>query len=550
MEKAKSSEFLTEIWREYQDGQEYLQSAGLFSRAKKCHQMVTGDQWNGLKSGSDRPPQLNILLPMMKDATALVGQNTMAIRYSSMDYTGDRRRLFGVCEALNSVATKLWEKLKLAKYQWDVLTDAYITGDSFLYFYDDGERVAMNLLDTTNVFLADEQNADIQEQPYILIVQRRYVTDVKKEARENGISDEEIEKIVPDDDMESQIGGSEVKNSKKLISVLKLWKEDGEVHFARSTKSVVYQKDTVIDNLKLYPVAKYSWKPQKGAARGMGDVFDKISNQISINKSLYRFESAVKTSSFPHKIYNEDFISETEVAKLSYPDSNIAVRTSAGQDIRSVISYLNPVAIPEQAKSYWQDLIGLTRNLAGAGDSLANINPEKASGAAINAARDAKLLSVNSQVAAFKQFIEDIALIFYDMWVAYNPNGMEIMQKGEDGEYSERIDAEDLQGLRVDVKIDVSPNNPYSKLAQEMELKDLFVAGAISFEEYVDALSNDSNVPKGKLSDILKKREQTQGAQMQNEEAARAVQEGQIAQLKLIELTNAMQGGGMENVLR
>ena len=53
----------------------------------------------------------------------------------------------------------------------------------------------------------------------------------------------------------------------------------------RSTKTVVYQPETRIEGMTLYPIAGYSWKPKKGSARGEGDVWDKIPNQISINKN-------------------------------------------------------------------------------------------------------------------------------------------------------------------------------------------------------------------------------------------------------------------------
>ena len=71
----------------------------------------------------------------------------------------------------------------------------------------------------------------------------------------------------------------------------------------------------------------------------------------------------------------------------------------------------------------------------------------------------------------------------------------------------EVIDAETLERMRVNVRIDVSKNNPYSKYAQEQALENLFVAQAITFEEYVEALDDDAAVPKAKLKDIIDKRQ-------------------------------------------
>ena len=54
---------ITDIWKDYQRGMDYLHSINLFDRVESCFDMVNGDQWKGLKYGKERPPQLNILLP-------------------------------------------------------------------------------------------------------------------------------------------------------------------------------------------------------------------------------------------------------------------------------------------------------------------------------------------------------------------------------------------------------------------------------------------------------------------------------------------------------
>lgn len=551
-EDATSGAHCDDIWNEYQKGLDYLNADGYYSRVEECFRMVEGDQWHGLKSGDERPAQLNILQPIMKNSTALVGQNTMSIRYSSMNFDGDetqRARRAKLCERLNCFAAKTWERVKLDRFQWDILQDAFVGGDSFAWFYDGGDELKMELLDCTNIMFGDENNPVIQEQPYLLIIQRRYVDQVRREARENGLTEEEIGRIVSDDDTTGELlGQREVANDRKLISVMKLWKQDGEVWFARATKSVLYQPATRIEGLTLYPIAQYSWKPKKGSARGAGDIWDKIPNQISINKNLYRFESSVKASAFPHKVYQEGALSPDDVRKLSYPDSNIAVRDMTGQGVEKVVSYLQPANISPYAKDIWQELAQLTRELSGAGDNLENINPENASGAAINAARDAKTLNVNSQVTAFRQWVEDVALIWYDMWLAYNPNGVPVVWD-EDGQVvMELLPVEELREMRLDVRVDVSPNNPYSKLAHESGLTELFTAGAITFEEYVEALDDDASIPKEKLKEIIQKRGERQkelqmmAALAQENEALKAqAQQGATAQQKLIELTQAMQ---------
>ena len=548
---------LTQAWQDYQRGMDYFHAVDLYGRAEECYRMVSGDQWAGLKSGDERPAVLNILAPIVKSMTAMVGQNTLSIHFSPLSFGPGRERFLALCDKLDRHAARVWEQIKMDARLWEVLEDACIAGDSFAYFYAEGGGVKMDLLDTVNVMLADEQNPDIESQPYLLLIQRRYVDDVKREARENGVKD--IDLILPDEETELSLGGDlEVKNGQKCISILKLWKEKGEVHFVKATKYVVYQPEQVMTGLARYPVAHYRWKPIKGQGRGAGDVWDKIPNQISINKNLYRFESSVKASAFPHKVFNRHALTDEDVKRLSYPDSNIGVDDRNFQGVSGLIGYLQPASISPHAKDIWQECITLTRDLAGAGDNLENVDPEQASGTAINAAREAKALSLNMQTAACRQFVEDMARIWYALWVAYNPDGLQVIYRDEDGaEVADVIPAEELRAMDVDVRVDVSPKNPFSKLAHEASLLQLFQAQAISFPEYVEALDEDANVPRDKLMNILEKRkaaEEAEAAQAmaqltaqverltaENAALARAAEEGRQAGRKLTELAGYMQ---------
>lgn len=533
---------VTDIWRDYQRGRDYLNSINLFDKVETCFNMVNGDQWKGLKYGKERPPQLNILLPIMKSSTALVGQNIMNIEYISMNYNENRERLLKVTDMLNSHAKKTWERLKMDKLNWEILQDAFIAGNSAYWFYDDANakegKIMVEMLDTTNIMLGDEQQPDIQKQPYILVVQRKQLEDVKNIARSFAVDEHDINSIVADSDTELQINGdNEVKNNQKITVIAKLWKKDGIVHIMRATKTVVIQPETAIDGIKRYPIAMYTWKPRKGLARGDGDIWDKIPNQISINKSLFRMEQAVKNSAYPIKAYNRDLMEDSQVAKLNQPGAAVAIKGNAGT-IGNAIGYLQPANISPYAKTYWQDLITLTRELSGSGDNLENVNPEQASGAAIQAVMDAKLLNVNMQVAAFRQFVEDIAWIWYEMFVAYNPNGLDVVIETEQGDAVQTISQLELRALKVDIKVDALPSTATHAAIKDSQLKSLLDSGIITFEEYVSALADDSTMPVEAFRKIVQER-----AQMEQIQQLVQAQQAQIAQYQQIlgGMTNEMQ---------
>lgn len=497
---------VTAIWRDYQRGVDFLNKRNLYERVRQCYMFAQSDQWDGLLTDGARMPQLNFLRPTMKYSVAIVAQNGMTINYSSMDYSANRKVSIGICELLNKYAAETWERLKMDKYLWDIAESACISGDCFTWFYDDvvkGKHVLkMEMPDNTNVMLADEQNADIQTQPYILIVQRRYVADVRREAQANGISKDDISLILPDNDDENdQEVMDEVENELKCITVLKMYKQDGKIFIARSTRSVIFQRDTEIKGLTLYPLVKYSWNIEHGYARGLGDIWDKIPNQIEVNKSLARLSYGIRDYAFPHAIYDKNVLDPESVQNLKVVGSSIELNGSVGK-VSDYLTYMQPPQINAVAKEFPTELMQQTRELAGAGEAVTgNIDPQKASGAAIIAAHDTNALTLNQQQGGLKQCIEDIASVWIDMWRAYMVDGITVMIDDQ----PVPIPYEALQGIEVSVKIDVSPTNPYSKYAAEQGLTQLLQAQYIPFEYFVEALDDDSSLPKQKLVEIVDK---------------------------------------------
>ena len=100
-------------------------------------------------------------------------------------------------------------------------------------------------------------------------------------------------------------------------------------------------------------------------------------------------------------------------------------------------------SIPTDSCTVVNQLIQLTRELSGSADiATGQINPERASGTAILAVRDAAALPLNEQSAHQKQFIEDIARIWLNMWIAYNPNGLVVTNQAIDESGNETVNEE------------------------------------------------------------------------------------------------------------
>lgn len=514
----------TKIWDLYEKGKDQHTHVNMYDDTEREYAFYEGDQWRYAKTGGEELPVLNIIKPVVKYKVATIAQNTMAIVYSSM--SGDETTI-KVCEELSKFAASQWEKMKMDTVAWDVIKRACITGDHYAYFFDASDRsgglmvdpvikLGVRLINKTNVYFSDEQNPNIDEQEWIIISERIPVDSVKKIAKDRKVPDEEIEKIVTDDNTDDQIGqnkDAEVSGTGKCTSLLYMSvKEDG-LHFCRSVKSVVYEPEQVVP-IKIYPLAGMRWETKVGDSRGLSAVKGMIANQLEINKTAARRAIAVKRYSYPTLVYDMDRVANVD--DLDTVGAKIAIENLATNGVGSVIQYLSPAAISNNASELQNEMIALTQQLEGAGDAaLGQVDPEKTSGEAIKAARDAAAVPLNEQYAAYKQFVEDVAMIWYRLWVAYSPAGLFINYFDGDNVVQEVIEPAALENIDMMIRIDVSPIDPYSRLSQEASLGNLLAGQYITFEEYVEALSDDSGVPKAKLKKILDERKAQQEAQMQ-----------------------------------
>ncbi|MBQ2753113.1 MAG: hypothetical protein IJF29_03220 [Firmicutes bacterium] len=508
----------TEIWDKYERGRSFLRQADLTGRTERNYRFYTGDQWHGIETGGEELPMANFIKPIIRYKVATVCKKSMTAVFVPDDRLDSQAD--AAARALNRLFALNWELAKMDTVVRQMIKDGAIAGDSYLFFGEGDDVIKSQMIDNVNIFFGDEKENDIQQQPYIIIRERRFVKDIRKEAEENGIKNEqELALIVADTDTEDELGDKTDieydEDEGKCVSLLYLYRDDdGYIHTMKSVKNLIYQKDRAVSvvntdedgdeiktGLKMYPIVNFIWEEKKGSARGVSEVEYLIPNQLEVNKTLARRALTVKNVSYPKTVVNSHAIRNIDDiykagAVIEVDDANV-------QGINNIIGYLNATSVAPDAKNLSDELMINSRELAGAGDAATGaIDPTKASGTAIIAVRDQSALPLNEQMARLRQFVEDVALLWFDLWRAYNPDG--IKERLEDGEIE--ITGEELESLKPSVFIEVTDRDAYSRYAEEQTIGELFGRGVISFEEYVSLLRDDSIVPKAKLMEIIEKR--------------------------------------------
>lgn len=504
----------TNEWDLYQKGIEYKTRLGLYKTVEENHRFFQGDQWHGVKSEGLPTPVFNVIKPVLRYKISTLMQNNLSIIYNCLNYgEKDFEKLEKTAGLLTTYSSQLWEKLKMEHYSEEVLKDGAVSGDGLLYFYYDDETksLKMEVIDNTNIYPQNPNNPNIQEQEYLIIAFRRSVDSVRDEALSYGVLKEEAERITSDNETE-YCAGDVIKlndDQHQCTVLLKLWKdkETKTVHFKKSTRDVVITDDCDT-GLKLYPVAMFNWESRKNSFHGVSDVTSLIPNQIYINKIAAMVMLSTMYTAFPKMVYDENLVDN--------PSNQIGVAIGVnGSDkpISSIIDYITPASVSNDAFSMFERTITLTKDLMGANDgALGSINPEKASGTAIMTVMEQSAKPLESIKRRFYNFIEDVALIWADMIRTYIKNDLTVVCEGVDGKKTyEKLDGKMVEKLIVSAKIDVGPANKWSEISTMSTLDNLLNGRHIPFDWYVELLPENCGIPKEKVLQLLKKHKETTG---------------------------------------
>ncbi len=511
----------TYIWSLFEKGKNFHRMRNVFTDTDRNYRMYNGDQWAGAKLGDVERVQINFIKPIVKYKLSVIHSNLYAINYSSQNFENPdfARKAEGYCRMLNRYAQKIWEQDKMDVKGRKVTKDAAINDEGIIFVdFDKKRKMPVNeVVKKGDIFYGDENSDDIQSQPYILYGKRMSVLNAREFAEANGVKYEDIRNITGDNDTYEQSGeAAKEEVDDRVTLVYKFYRKNGTVHMDISTRFVDIVKSMDL-GITLYPFAHLNWEDKAGSARGEGEVRGLIPNQIEVNKTVMRRLITVRDQAFPYKVVNTEKISNPEALKTV--GSTIKTKGQTVEDVRKVIGTLNPAQISPDAKGIQEELINVTRELAGAGDvATGQVNPESASGKAILAVQQASQAPMTEQREGFKNFLEDVAKIWLEYLIVHSAKGIAMEEELKDEAGNEFIQVvivpqSVLRTLQATVKIDITPKSVFDKFAQEQTLENLFVQGMFNVQRYqelkvyVEALDDDSVAPKQKLLKILENME-------------------------------------------
>lgn len=548
----------TDIWGLYESHLLFMNRKGYFAKTDRNFRFFNGDQWEGVVLKKTEPIQVNFIKPIVKYKVGVVTSTDYALIYNSENYDNEEFREVAkkASELVTKKTQKVWEINKIDTKLKKCVKKSAINGEALAYFYWDSKKEVpiMELKSKVDVMYGNENDDDIQEQPYILLKKRTTLSQAREYARNKGVKEEDIDAIHADNFTQNESGNDSKEEVTDMVTIVTmLYKKNGTIHYSEAMKFVDIEKDADT-GLTYYPIAHLNWEDCEGNARGIGEVEQYIDTQIEVNKTATRRAFIGKMISYPHTVINKNKIDNPQ--DLNKVGSTIYVNDTSADDVSKFFKITTPGQISPDIASLQNELITTCRELAGAGDiATGQIKPDEASGKAILAVQRASEQPLDEQSSSTKQFIEDIGLIIFDMLKTYSESLVVIDENTDpvSGDVNEdvlEIPKSVLETLQISIKIDVTPKSAYDKYAQEVSLENLAKSELFLpqnqqlLEDYVSLLDEFSTMPKAKLLELLKRRKKrTEAIEEMSTEAEQMKLQAQQNQADAMDIENISQMG-------
>ncbi len=464
---------------------------------RRNERFYRGDHWYG--SGADLPrPIFNFIRRITDHQVASVIGGDVSITYSDdalpfITSEQTKKSLSEGIDVLNRNAAWRWKHSQMEALSYQALLDAAISGDGVFYCWWDPDYrngqpfdgdIRTDLVDSTNLFVADVSSSDLQSQRYIMLAGRAPVESLRREALAAGASEKDVARIVGDKESAStcpaDLGKCDLDGEEKATFLIRFFREAGEVVFEKSVKDCLIRR--VKTGLRLYPVAYFHWHNTKNCFHGTASVSDMVANQKCINTAYAMALKHMSNTAFSKIIYDKTKIPEwsNEVGE--------AIGAVGGGSMADAVSVVGVGKMQDGYLDLISNVIENTKSMMGATDS--SLGDERAQNtSAILALQTASSMMLEHVRVHFCKCIGELAAIWADMLCTYCPKERQLAVVDLDGEIAARTpDYSLLRTALLSATVYAGSIDRYSPASTVSTLNKLLEFGHLNAEEYVALL--------------------------------------------------------------
>ena len=489
---------MTKVWEYYEKGRTYNNrlSPNQYRLVNSNIEFFVGNQWLHLPETPAMArlpkPVFNIIKRVASLFIASLTTSAVTINFEPLGhFDGTENSGYEAAGCATTEVRNLFEKFKMDYRIRDALFDGAQTGDYCAHFYWNPEaepyggmlgrtkgEICMELVDGINVMFGNPNTHETEKQPYILIVGRDTVENLRREAKmyraRLGGTQSAGEGIRSDGDtsnMAGQGGKIEIEGDDKTGKALYCYcymkktrkepqidpktgepvmetvldrrgrpvpqldragkpikdfygnpvyktqpavKDVTTVYVTKATKDCVIFED-IDTGLSRYPIAWGNWERQKNQYHGRALVTGMIPNQIFINTMFAMVMRHLQLLGFPKTVYNADLIGQWS----SEVGQAIGVRNmQPGQSVGDVAVNLQPADMSNQIIAAIDKAMAYTKDCLGATDAqLGSVNMNNTS--ALMVLQSTAEIPLENIRANLHEWVEDIGAILLDMMGTY-----------------------------------------------------------------------------------------------------------------------------------
>ncbi|MBR4545704.1 MAG: hypothetical protein IKO14_07025 [Oscillibacter sp.] len=488
----------TRAWTLYETGRDYncRQNPNQYNLVRTNTEFFIGNQWLNLP---DTPamralpkPTFNILKRVASLFIASLTGNAFRMRVEPLfDASDADAAAFADAELSN-----LLEKFHFEYRIRDALFDGAQTGDYCAHFWFDPEarpyggtgafqdyrgEIRMELVDGINVMFGNPADRRVENQPWILLVGRDRVDNLRREAKRYRKSGRGVEAIFADAEA-AEIPGADDTALYVLLYTKVERNHETTVYVTKATREAVIYEN-IDTGLSVYPLAWGNWERQRHSYHGRALVTGLIPNQIFINTLFATAMRHVQLMAFPRTVYNADLIS----AWTNEVGQAIGIRgLQPGQNVASVAGTLPASEMSAQIFTLIDKTMAYTKECLGVSDvQLGNARPENTSALA--------LLQTNAEVplenirAGLHEWIEDIGHILLDMMGTFYGT-RPVVTRRDGATVAADFDFRAFKHLWLNLRADVGGTTSYNEAALVETLDALRRDGVLTAIQYFERL--------------------------------------------------------------
>lgn len=520
---------ISEDYQLYENGKNYNRrlSPDYYKTIDVNEAFYANDQWRGVRTNG----QPALIMPVYKriadhEIASILSSKIKGV-FMIQDHDSEAAgadALQKKVDMLNYKIANIWERDKIDAMLRDCLTDGFNTGDYAIYTYwdkniktkqyygknKDGSPTEITgdlcneIKDSCDIMLGNPNDKRIEGQPYILVIGRAIVSQLKDEAKAYGVPEKEYKNISSDLDYEEQAGvrgkielDNTTGTSDKTLYVIKLWKKDGILWYRKSTKFSAVCPETNMKTSR-YPISWGNWTKRKNSYHGQAAGTAIVPNQIAINQMYSNIVYHLRMTAFGKIIYDS--------SRIGGWNNAIGSAIAVEGNIEGAVQQLQAGQMNTNMFGFIGDMLNTTKELNGANDTaLGNVNPEQASGTAIMANVQQNAIPLENPKSNLYQFVEDLLLNWQDIIENKYTVPRKVGYTEDKIKKAGTIKGTDYKEIPLSLKIEIGASLLWSEVTSINTIMTLLAQNKITFLQALERMPEGYVMNKQGLIDEINK---------------------------------------------